>query len=214
MPVHPGVSKAGDLEVPFEGFFSLPLIDSTLSKFPVPTLAIVKEGVLFSLSSHLLLIVVATPSGSQNLMTLWVKIGVGPALHWSSSGGWAKPWEKLPQRAISQPSPSTVYVHILTLWPYSEHYAPIIYFEELTTYFIFMFCLLPNHEKDKACSSTRKSIYNITTFFQPTSKKPMPVMKLNKSGCSPSCNFPFCMCQAKRILPSSVTRIKAANLQR
>lgn len=81
MPVHPGVSKAGDLEVPFEGFFSLPLIDSTLSKFPVPTLAIVKEGVPFSLSSHLLLIVVATPSGSQNLMTLWVKIGVGPALH-------------------------------------------------------------------------------------------------------------------------------------
>ena len=62
MPVHPGVSKAGDLEVPFEGFFNLPLIDSTLSKFPVPTHATVKEGVLFSLSSHLLLILVATPN--------------------------------------------------------------------------------------------------------------------------------------------------------
>ena len=50
-------------------------------------------------------------------------------------------------------------------------------------------------------------------FLSLLQKKPMPAKKLNKSGCSPHCNFPFCMCQAKRILPYSVTRIKAANLQ-
>ena len=116
--------KSRRLGSPLWRFFNLPLINSTLSKFPVPTHAIVKEGVLFSLSSHLLLILVATPSGFQSLMTLWVRAGVGPALHWSSSGGWAKPWEKLSQRAIYPSQVPWLFMFIYLLSGSTENIMP------------------------------------------------------------------------------------------
>ena len=49
MSIHPRSSKAGALEFPFGEFLNLPLVDSTLSKFSVPTHTTVKEGVLVSL---------------------------------------------------------------------------------------------------------------------------------------------------------------------